>query len=387
MPGITPLPLPPNILIVDDEEINRLILEALLGKEGYSVSHACDGAAAIRAIGAEKVDLVLLDVMMPSMNGYEVCQHIRENLGMLDLPVVFITALNDSDSRVHGKAVGCDDFLTKPIDPIELNARVKNLLRIKEYHDLRKRQKELLEEELERTRGQLLRADRMATLGTLAAGVGHELNNILSVLQMTLEIMRSRAAQSLPPRDADLERLGTVAQHVGTHARHLLNYGRPGPQFAERLDLREVVTQTLDMLRVAGKLKPVDLTTHLPETPVWVEVNRTRIEQVVVNLVGNAVDATAENSGRPRRVGIALEDAEEGRVACAISDNGCGIPADKLEMVFNPYYTTKPIGKGTGLGLAVVKNIVDSYEHGKVSLSSTEGVGTTVTFELPVCKK
>ncbi len=376
---------PPSILVVDDEEINREILAALLASEGYTVLHACDGEAALQSIAQNKIDLVLLDVMMPGMNGYDVCDHIREVMKKLELPVIFITALNDSESRVHGKAVGCDDFLTKPIDPTELNVRVRNLLRMKEYHDLRAHQKELLEEELERTRNQLLRADRMATLGTLAAGVGHELNNILTVLQMTLELMRTRSKQNLPLRDSDMERLGTVAQHVGTHAKHLLNYGRPGPQFAERIDLREIVKQTLEMLTVAGKAKMVELETSLPAEPVWVEVNRTRIEQVIVNLVGNAVDAVTEFPVRPRRVRVAIEPAGDGRVSCSISDNGCGIPQDKIESVFNPYYTTKPVGKGTGLGLAVVKNIVESYDGGKVSIISTVGAGTTVTFGLPVC--
>src|ERR1043165_4360791 len=266
----------PRILIVDDEEINREIVTAPLTPEGYEVLQAEDGQQALRIVEQNGIDLVLLDVIMPGMDGFELCRRIKEDLKKLTLPVVFITALNDRNSRVNGIAAGGDDFLTKPVDPIELKARVRNLLRVKAYHDIKTRQKELLEEELERTREQLLRADRMAMLGTLAGGVGHELNNILSVLQMTTELVRQRNANGQPAREKNVERLSTVVEHIRTHAKQLLNYGRPGPQYAEKLDLRQAVQQTLDMLKIAGRTKIVNLKTEMPEKPVVVEVNKTR---------------------------------------------------------------------------------------------------------------
>ncbi|HLX61595.1 MAG TPA: response regulator [Planctomycetota bacterium] len=376
---------PPTILVVDDDEINREIVSAPLLPEGYRVLQAENGEQALRIVNEQRVDLVLMDVVMPGMDGFEVCRRIKEDARKLTLPVVFITALHDRNSRVSGKAVGGDDFLTKPVDPIELTARVRNLLRMKAYYDLKERQAELLEEELERTREQLLRADRMATLGTLAGGVGHELNNILSVLNMTLQMIRQRTTQNQPARDKDLDRLQTVADHVAVHAKQLLNFGRPGPQFAEKLDLRAVVQETLDMLRIAGRLKTVEIETILPDSPLPVEVNKTRIEQVIVNLVGNAADAVAENKERPRKVIVCLSESAAGRAYCAIEDNGCGIPPDKLEAVFAPYYTTKAPGKGTGLGLPVVKSIVESY-GGKISVQSTPDLGTTFGFDLPLQK-
>ena len=262
MPDTQPLARQARILVVDDEAINRKVLAAPLTREGHEVLLACDGTEALGLIERGGVDLVLLDVMMPGLDGFETCRRIREEMNNLTLPVVFVTSLEDRDSRVRGKSVGGDDFLTKPVDAIELSARVRNLLRVKAYHDLRLRQKELLEEELERTREQLLRADRLATLGTLASAVGHELSNILSVLQMTVGLIRQQAGQKLPAREKDLEKLDTVAKHVETHARQLLNFGRPGPQYAEKVDLREIVTQTLDMLNTAGKLKVITVETE-----------------------------------------------------------------------------------------------------------------------------
>lgn len=374
-----------NLLAVDDEEINREIMVAQMSDQPYQVLQAKNGYEALELIEKGDIDLVLLDVVMPEMDGFETCRLIREVMKNLTLPIIFVTSLDDRDSRVRGKALGCDDFLTKPFDPIELNTRVRNLLRIKEYHDLLARQKEMVEEELDRTRNQLLHADRLATLGTLAAGIGHELSNILSVQMMTIDLMRMTAEKGLPAREVDLERLSTATQHIATHSRYLLDYGRPGPQLAEKIDLREIINSTIEMLHVAGRIKLMKVETDLPESCVMSEVNRTRIEQVLVNLIGNAADAISGMTNRPKLIRVSLRELGPDRAQCSVQDTGCGIAPDKLATVFNAYYTTKPVGKGTGLGLAVVKNIVESY-GGKVTVESTMDVGTTFSFDLPKCQ-
>ncbi len=372
-----------TVLVADDEEINRLILRELLQGAGHRVLEAADGEAALTAVAEGGVDLVLLDVVMPGMDGVETCKRIREELDDLVLPVVFVTSLDDRASRVRGKAAGGDDFLTKPVDAIELMARVGNLLRVKAYHDLRARQQELLEAELARTREQLLRADRLATLGTLAAGVGHELANIAAVQMATLDAMAMDIADGLPQNPGDTKALRTVGTHITTHARHLLDYGRPGPDHAEPMNLCGVVNQTLEMLRVSTKTKYVSVFASLPPEPVEVTVNRTRIEQVLVNLVGNAVDALSDAAHGEPRVTVGVEPPGHAeRVSCWVADNGCGIPADRLEMIFEPYFTTKAPGRGTGLGLPVIRNIIQSY-GGEVSVTSEEGRGTRISFDLP----
>ena len=371
-----------TVLVVDDEADHRKILTAALESEGYGVLQADNGKEALRLIEDSQVDLVVLDVMMPGLDGFETCRRIRDEMGNFTLPVIFTTSREDRESRVRGKSVGGDDFLTKPVDPIELSARVRNLLRVTAYH-LRAKQRELLKAELERTREQLLRADRLATLGTLASAVGHELSNILSVLQMSVGLIRQRASRDQPAREKDLEKLDAVARHVETHARHLLSFGRPGPEYAEKIDLRKTVLQTIELLRTAGKLKTVLVETALPPRPVTIEVNRARIEQVIVNLVGNAADALSAAEGREKRVRVVVVIAGKQRVEFRVEDNGCGIPEDQVKSVFEPYFTTKPPGKGTGLGLPVVKNIVESY-GGKIDVTSQDGKGTTVRFDLPL---
>jgi C4-dicarboxylate-specific signal transduction histidine kinase len=172
-----------------------------------------------------------------------------------------------------------------------------------------------------------------------------------------------------------------VGEHLRVHAEHLLSLGRPGPDHAESLDLREVVTGTLAMLRTTGRAKYVEIESELPEAAVQVTINRTRIEQVIINLVGNAIDAAIGREGPRVRVVVAPPD-EGGFVQCRVEDNGVGIAEDKLEVIFEPYFTTKPPGRGTGLGLVVVKQIVESY-GGRLHVRSTPDVGSVFAFDLP----
>jgi signal transduction histidine kinase len=160
-----------RILIVDDEAVNRRLLEAVLVAEGYDVVEAADGAAGLDIIQREPVDLVLLDVMMPRQSGFEVCARIRNDLGLLHLPVVFVTALGDRDSRIRGKDVGADDFLTKPVDDVELLVRVRSLLRLKAAYDAKERKRRLMMAILENMSEGVVAADETAgiTLWNTAA--------------------------------------------------------------------------------------------------------------------------------------------------------------------------------------------------------------------------
>jgi signal transduction histidine kinase len=372
-----------TILVVDDEPANRELLEAILAPDGFEIVLAEDGEQALAIVAARKVDLVVLDVLMPGIDGIETCRRIRNQLGKRHLPIVFATALHDRDARIRGKAAGADDFLTKPIDELELRVRVKNLLTVSAYHELRERQRVVLEEKLERMRSQILRVDHLIMLGTLAAGIGHELGNIAAIYEATLDLVVERAAAGLPPDPADLATFARVASHLRAHVRQLGRVGRPGAEFTAPADLRDIVQTTVHMMRVAGKTKAIDVTTELPAAPVMVSVNPMRIEQVLVNLIANAADALEGTTGRAASIRVALAtDRVPDRVDCLVEDSGCGIPPSDLESIFKAYFTTKAPGRGTGLGLPVVKTIVESY-GGKLRVSSREGRGSTFAFDLP----
>lgn len=246
------------------------------------------------------------------------------------------------------------------------------------------RYNEMLEAELGRTRGQLLQVERLATLGTLAAGVGHELRNISAVLNSLRTYFTDCARRGVPPDPEELEELGWACEHVATHGRHLMDLGRPGRATVERVDLRELVSGALAMMRTAGIIKHVKVSSSVPDSPLWVEVSRTRVEQVLLNLVGNAADAVEPVRDRPTEVRVRLfEDRQKGVVCCSVEDTGVGIPEDKLTSIFEPWFTTKPPGRGTGLGLPVVRTILRE-SGGDLSVESQVGKGSAFTFWLPL---
>ena len=175
----------------------------------------------------------------------------------------------------------------------------------------------------------------------------------------------------------DLER---VAEHVKMHGQRLMELARPGPDHAMPLDLRDVVVGVVAMLEGAGKLHRLAVELRLGTEPCMVTVNRARIEQIMVNLVLNAGDASEPGNGV-----ITIEvdrHASPGRVVCSVADNGRGIEPADLPKIFEPFFTTKPEELGTGLGLSVAKAIVESYQ-GQLLVRSVVGTGTVFTFDLP----
>jgi len=237
-----------------------------------------------------------------------------------------------------------------------------------------------IEGKLDEARKQLLLAERRATLGTLAGGVGHELLNIAQVQVAAVDELASAmqaeedieelAIRILP----DLKRVG---EHITQHGNRLMQLARPGPDHVAPLDLNDVVRDVAAMLEHAGKLGGARIVLSLAGQPVTVTVNRTRIEQILVNLIINAVDAT----GAAGTVTVTVSPSDLARVTCSVADDGSGIPSDQLEKIFEAFYTTKG-DAGTGLGLPVVREIVTSY-GGSLTVTSSPGHGTTFTFDLP----
>jgi len=240
-----------------------------------------------------------------------------------------------------------------------------------------------IEEQLEQSRTQLVLAERRATLGTLAGGVGHELRNIAQIQVAAVDELAASLAEGGDLRALlegvlpDLERVG---EHITTHGQRLMQLARPGPDHVAPIDLHVVTRDVIAMLKGAGKLRRLDIVTAFGADTLLVTVNRTRIEQILVNLIVNAVDAIGETAGR---ITISVEPSADGkRVVCAVADTGPGIPPEELVQIFEPFFTTKPPDRGTGLGLPVAREIVQTY-GGNLTVSSELGRGTTFTFDLP----
>jgi len=241
--------------------------------------------------------------------------------------------------------------------------------------------KDSISQQLQEVRDMLVLAERRATLGTLAGGFGHELRNIAQIQVAAIDELAAGLADNddlVPLARQLLPELERVGEHITLYGNKLMQLARPGPDHVAPAELGLIVRDVIAMLRLAGKLGRVEISLTLPDEPLRVTVNRTRIEQILVNLVVNAVDAIGNNAGT---IAIDVHASSPTRVACSVHDSGAGIAPEHVSRIFDPFFTTKGAA-GTGLGLTVVREIVASY-GGTLAVESAPGDGTTFTFELP----
>jgi len=367
----------PIILIVDDTEANREMLRELLDVQDYQLVEAADGPAALQLAAEIPPDLVLLDVMMPGMNGYEVCRRLRADARLAEVPVILITALDDQASRISGIEAGADDFITKPFNRAELRARVRTITRLNRYRRLTE------------TQEQLLRAQRLENLGMLAAGIAHDFNNALAPLVMGCTLVRLHVSDPRGLRVLDtMER--SAARSVAL-VRQLLSFARGAGAQNQLLQLRHVLREVIELAEATFS-KSIRVESHLPGDLWPVQANPTQLHQVFLNLCVNARDAmpqggeltlTATNRTLDAAAAAEIADARPGAfLTVEVRDTGTGIPANVLAQIWEPFFTTKGIGKGTGLGLSTVRGIL--HQHGGfVTVETRAGHGTTFMVYLP----
>jgi two-component system, NtrC family, sensor kinase len=469
-----------NILVVDDTPANLRLLVQILGNKGYTVRPARDGYQALSIAQAVPINLILLDIQMPEMDGYEVCAKLKADEKTCNIPVIFISALSDVLDKVKAFSVGGVDYLTKPFQVEEVVARVDNHLALQNLQkslqdknaELAKTNKNLATtlQQLQDTQEELIQSEKMAALGQLIAGIAHEINtplgairssagNMSMFLSQTLEQLPS-LFQSLPPeRSTDflalLQRSLNKELNISTKEerkfkraliRHLeteeienaatladtlidmgiyddidsflplLKRGDSGYilDIAYKISGLQRSTQTITTATEraskvvfalktyarydqVGGMTPANLTDGI-ETVLTlynnqlkhgVEVIRNYAElplilcypdelnQVWINLIHNALQAMDE----PGTLTIDVIQQER-QVKISISDSGRGIPEEIQSKIFEPFFTTKPQGEGSGLGLHIVKKIIEKHE-GKIAVESVPGK-TTFTIVLPI---
>ncbi|MEW6220469.1 MAG: response regulator [Thermodesulfobacteriota bacterium] len=356
-----------TILIIDDETSSIDLLSHALGQE-YECAGALDGETALADIAAQPPDLILLDIMMPGMNGYEICRRLKADPQSRDIPVIFVTARGEVDDEAQGFALGAADYITKPFKLPIIRARVRTHLEIKAQRDQLRASISLMEHETE-----ILR--QKAELGIQAGCLAHDLNNILT-LALGVRYLPDLLPDSVPEKAAvraeAMEILGSVRLGCDI-CRGYTSYLRHVDETAVPQSVPELL-QALDMYarRFRGKVHR-----ELPTGRLLVRCKGHQLQRVFVNLFVNAMEAL-ENRAEPE---IRIRLWQEGqRVLASISDNGPGIPAAILPRIFEERFTTKP--EGTGLGLFLVKQIVGAH-NGTVQVQSVPGSGTTFTLSFP----
>lgn len=376
----------PVILIAEDEpDVRGLIISQL---EDYQLLVATDGEKALQLATAYLPDLILLDWMMPEKDGLEVCRLIRETPALERVPVIMLTARIDERSKILALEAGANDFLTKPFAPTELKLRINHLLNTGRF------EKEVVQKseelgvalaELKESESMLVQAEKLSSLGQMSAGIIHEINNPLNYAKTNLYSLRT-FAKLLPPEDKDdfveitsdveegLERVVQIVKDLRSFA------VKDKTQFSD-VNLAEVVSASSRLL--GNRLTHVQFSAELPDH-IHVIGNSNQLCQVFVNFLQNSLDAL-KDMGRENQEGqIRVELTQDDTwTSLHFHDNGCGISKENQQQIFDPFYSSKDIGQGMGLGLSICYRILE--QHGvKIEIESEVGKGTHFTLNFPI---
>lgn len=372
---------PPRILIVDDEPRNIRLLQGILYSEPYELLTAYNGPDALDIIQQEHPDVVLLDIMMPNMSGYEVCRQIKSMPDYRMIPVVMVTALQEVSDRIEAMEAGADDFLSKPIDATELLVRVRSLVRVRQLYA-----------EVERITAERLR---------FMASVAHDIRSPLNALNLNLDLI----VQKIPTTD-ELNRLWarvtTCVDRIGILATDIMNYyqteaGQYKLEFTE-CRTAELIQHVFDIAQPIAEEHNVALQVVMLAPDLKLSVDRDAIAQVLLNLLTNAIKYTASAGKVILRVHdlstqsyslpvehypTVLALPPEG-VVFEVEDTGQGIKTSDFDRVFSEFdrlRTTNP--EGVGLGLPVSQRLVRLHQ-GSIWFTSKLSEGSTFAFFLPL---
>ena len=432
-----------NLLVVDDTPDNLRLLSTMLSDKGYKVRGVINGEMALKAARSTPPDLILLDITMPHMNGYEVCQHLKADGRTSGIPVIFLSALDQVLDKVKAFAVGGVDYIAKPFHLEEVLARVENQLTIqrlqKKLHEQnarlqesevkeRKKSQQLEQalQQLQNAQSKLIQSEKMSSLGNLVAGVAHEINNPISFIKGNLSPVREYTEDLLRlvqlytedfpnPTAAIQEQLEAIdftflrndlpkliasmsigADRIGEIVQSLRNFSRLDESDLKAVDIHEGIESTLMILQHRLKdeadqtiIKVVKEYEALPK----IECYAGQMNQVFMNVLTNAIDALqsqkswandVDDSSRIPTITICTKLLSDLQVGIYITDNGPGITEDIQQRIFDPFFTTKEVGKGKGLGLSISYAIVVGDHGGQLRCLSVPAQGATLAIEIPI---
>ncbi|MEE3622674.1 ATP-binding protein [Nitrospirillum sp. BR 11752] len=419
-----------RLLVVDDSPTYLLFITAQLQEDGHEVVGVSGGREALDRIERERFDCVVVDLVMPEMSGTELCQHLDRMRRQHDrlFQIIILTSRDNKEDMMRGLEAGADDFVGKASESEILKARIRALLRRKFLHEenlritseFRDKEMELertrderriaqeraamaealershaeLEEayrELQDTQSQLVQAAKMASLGALVAGIAHELNNPLAFVGNHLGTI-ARCLENITPeihghlsekggRDLEKMRQRLAATRLGIDRVEdlvvkLRTFSRLDEAEVKEVEIEDSLESVLTLLQ--HKLSERIVVERKYAGPKRITCQPGPLNQVLMNVVGNAIDAI-DGAGT-----ITLETARNGPMfRLSVRDTGHGIPAAIRDRICEPFFTTKPVGSGTGLGLSISYSIIQRH-RGRLEFHSEEGQGTEVVIEIPL---
>ena len=374
-----------KILIVDDEPKNTKLMKAMLVSERYDISEALNGEDALKAVSQLEPDLILLDVMMPGIDGFEVCRRLKSENKTRGIPIIMVTALQEQIHQLKAMEAGADDFLSKPVNRTELVIRVKSLLRIKKYHDdLLHSYKEIADknqklQELEQVKEGLIHM------------IIHDLRNPLTAISALIDLSLMDKDRFSEKQLRNFMKCIHYCDEMNEQIENLLSIHRMENAMlaidACPTNIASLFKAVVDQLSVKAESKEISLTCTTQEDIPPVIMDGGLIKRVIANLVSNALRHTPSGGCVEGRVKFHPEDQ---KVQVSVKDSGDGLAPEYHEKVFDKFEQVKLKREGisvgsSGLGLAFSKMTVEAH-GGKIWVESEgAGAGCTFSFEIPIC--
>jgi len=422
------------ILVVDDTITNLEIISDALTNAGFFVATARNGEKALQQIQDKLPDLILLDVMMPGIDGFETCKKLKINPITQDIPVIFMTGISDIETKVKGLSLGAVDYITKPFQKEEVLARIKTHLQLRYLtktleQRVTERTAELSQalKDLQAYQIQLIQKEKMSALGQLVTGIAHEINNPVSCIHGNLAhatnyfnnliriidlyqqnypepvpaIQEEIAETDLEYMRSDLPNLITSmkegVQRIRNISTSLRNFSRSDKDRKVFCNIHNGIDSTIMILKhrlKASKVRPeIEVVKNYGNLPS-ITCFSGQLNQVFMSILTNAIDALEEsNIGRsyseieknPNQILIETSLSEDKNNALIrIKDNGVGMSVDTQQKIFEHLFTTKPFGRGTGLGLSIAHQIIVEKHQGKLDVYSVLGEGSEFIITIPI---
>jgi len=360
-----------KILLIDDSVQNLKLLGNMLREKNYQIALARDGKEGLQLAKKIYPDLILLDIMMPDLDGYEVCKQLKEDEQTKDIPVIFLTAKTSNEDLVKGFQLGGVDYITKPFNREELFMRIKTHLDLKKAHDKISSQAETLRE-LNETK------DKMFSV------ISHDLRAPLGGIKSMLDLIYEDNSDKMEISRKSLDSLKNAADQTYNLLENLLYWSRSQRgslvNHPEVINIYELVVENIELLRTMSKNKNIEIFNRVDEN-IHAYADRNMIKTVLRNLIINAIKFTDEKG----TVSISGKE-NNGKIEVEVADNGIGIQQSNLEKILNykEYYTTfgTKREKGSGLGLNLCIDFIER-NNGELFIDSEYGKGSTFTFTLP----
>lgn len=376
--GDQPAGAPGLLLVVDDDATNRDVLSRRLKRQGHAVQVAGNGREALRLMAETAFDAVLLDIMMPDMDGYEVLGQIKSDRRMLHVPVIMISAIDEMQSVVRCIAAGAEDYLAKPFDPTLLKARIGASLEKKRGRD----RETVLYEQLQKNYVRLQEVEKLRD--DMRNMIVHDLRSPLTAVIVGVEMLGGQGVLSETQRQ-----MVDIASAGGKTLLAMINdlldvekmeSGSTDLQY-EDLSAPALLATAVEQLAPLAAMEGTTLVTAVASDLPPFAGDRNKLSRTLVNLVANAIKFTRNGT-----VTIVASHDRGERISFAVSDTGRGIPAEAFDRIFEKFGQLGGQNRvGTGLGLAFCKLAVEAH-GGSIDVKSTLGVGSTFSFTIPVAR-